>query len=279
MIRGFLVFALVCVGVVNACCEAWTTSRAGRAPSRTRKPATLQEMIDRSIAINKVTRIKWPNKTIKVNLENVPKRHKRSIYAVMDDLNSVSCVRYTNSRGSWDIPQVTLVSSPRCSSYVGYQGHPSQLIRLSWRCFKRPGTLAHELLHATGFHHEQERPDRDDYVFVNLTNIQKDRKHNFAKIEGYYGFLMTMGLPYDYDSIMHYPSYSFAKDPSVPTITVKRRHNRPIGQRKALSPSDIARLNRLYNCCDHYLGDDIPGAVPYCYWLKSSYTQPVFKAN
>ncbi|XP_071541862.1 low choriolytic enzyme-like [Panulirus ornatus] len=191
--------------------------------------------------------MKWPNKTIKLNLENLAERHKGSIYAVMDILNSVSCVRYTNSRGSWDIPQL--------------------------------GILAHELLHATGFYHEHERPDRDDHVFVNHTNILKDHMYNFVKIEGYYGFLITMGLPYDYDSIMHYPSYGFPKDPSVPTITVKRRHNRPIGQRHALSRSDIARLNRLYDCCGHYLGDDIPGAVPYCEWLETSHTRPLFRAT
>lgn len=55
-------------------------------------------------------------------------------------------------------------------------------------------------------------------------------------------------LPYDYNSLMHYPLNAFAIDESVPTIITRRETNVTIGQRRGPSPNDYLEINRLYNC-------------------------------
>ena len=47
-----------------------------------------------------------------------------------------------------------------------------QQLSLAAGCVTRHGTIMHEFLHALGFHHEQKRGDRDDFVTINWGNIQ-----------------------------------------------------------------------------------------------------------
>jgi len=57
-----------------------------------------------------------------------------------------------------------------CYSYVGRVGG-SQAVSLDNDCVYSD-TVKHELMHATGFWHEQSRIDRDDYVKIYYDNIQ-----------------------------------------------------------------------------------------------------------
>lgn len=61
--------------------------------------------------------------------------------------------------------------------------------------------------------------------------------------------VQTLGMPYDFDSVMHYRSIAFSKDGLSQTIVTKdSRHLWNIGQRIRFSPLDMAKLNRLYGC-------------------------------
>ena len=53
-------------------------------------------------------------------------------------------------------------------------------------------------MHTLGFHHEQARSDRDEYITVQKENIDSETLHNFQKAN-------TLNkTPYDMGSIMQY---------------------------------------------------------------------------
>ena len=102
-------------------------------------------------------------------------------------------------------------SDKGCSSLVG-KGRGKQDIWLADWCVldngKPYGSILHEFIHAWGFTHEQNRPDRKNYVQVLKENINTTNWHNFIMKTDY----KTFSVPYDYGSIMHYSSSGFRND-------------------------------------------------------------------
>ena len=67
-------------------------------------------------------------------------------------------------------------------------------------------TVVHEFIHAFGFHHEQVRPDRDNYVEIIYENIPEVYYSQFNVFTG----SLTFGVDYDGQSVMHYRSKDFS---------------------------------------------------------------------
>ncbi|XP_059095194.1 hatching enzyme 1.2-like [Tigriopus californicus] len=134
-------------------------------------------------------------------------------------------------------------------------------------------TAVHEFLHILGASHEQTRPDRDDFVFINWTNIESGKEHNFFKTRSpttpasvpicnsgptssgpdFFGCTTssvtdTYGFDYDYQSVMHYSKTAFAVSNSVQTITPIPTASVTVGNNVGMSPLDISKLNAAYNC-------------------------------
>ena len=61
-----------------------------------------------------------------------------------------------------------------CFSYLGMIGR-RQAVNIGRGCEFR-GIVQHEILHALGRAHEQSRPDRDNYVIINMNNIRQGNK-------------------------------------------------------------------------------------------------------
>lgn len=126
-----------------------------------------------------------------------------------------------------------------CQSWIGRIGG-SQDIIVGLGC--DAGTVAHEILHAAGFFHEQSRADRDAFVSIIWENILPDQRDNFER-EGD----ARSAFPYDFVSIMHYRPDDFSIN-GAPTIVA--RVNSPdanrMGQSNTLSSGDIRAVNFFY---------------------------------
>ena len=64
--------------------------------------------------------------------------------------------------------------------------------------YAQMGLLAHEIGHALGMRHTQQRSDRDNYVRINWDNLDEDEYYNFQKAN------TTNFAPYAFSSVMHY---------------------------------------------------------------------------
>ena len=106
-------------------------------------------------------------------------------------------------------------------------------------------TIVHELGHVIGFWHEQSRPDRDQYIEVIRANILPGFESNFNKKEE--DEVDSLGVGYDYNSIMHYDSNFFARFSNFDTL-IARDRSIPLGMARELSELDIIQTNRLYKC-------------------------------
>lgn len=72
------------------------------------------------------------------------------------------------------------------------------------------------------------------------------KEHNFNTYDDTTS--SSLGVPYDYGSMMHYSKNAF-RNGTEPTIVTKiPAFSDVIGQRMEFSDSDLLKLNRLYNC-------------------------------
>ena len=168
----------------------------------------------------------------------------------MEVWSSNTCIRFKQRE---DEPNYTKIKSSErgCfSNYVGFSGM-EQILNLEIPGCSVMGIAMHELGHNLGLWHEQSRPDRDNYVKVIQENIEPGEVYNFEKRSK--KIINTQSLGYDYDSIMHYPKYAFSRNGrktiEVVNMEAYEEQGYPVlGQREWLSSSDIAVINKLYNC-------------------------------
>ncbi|WP_271782300.1 M12 family metallopeptidase [Aquimarina algiphila] len=189
----------------------------------------------------------WPNNTVYYEIENGIFNPARITYAIAH-WQSRTYLNFVPRTNQTDY--IYFRNGAGCSSNVGRTGG-RQYITISSGCSR--GNIIHEIGHAIGLWHEQSRKDRNQYINVNLQNVETGKEINFKT----YQQIGTDGDEYsnnlDFTSIMMYDSYAFSKN-GQPTIT-KKNGNTFTTNRTQLSFSDIAGVNIMY-----------PSPVTYVRW-------------
>jgi hypothetical protein len=117
------------------------------------------------------------------------------------------------------------------------------------------GSIQHELTHALGFFHQQNHPNRDQYVTIKSINIAFDVEYSFRILDSIEG--TSFNTPYDFDFIMHYPSNVFAKTGTLTIVRNDGVNGGNIAENKNLSVGDITRIRRMYKCEESTDKDDV----------------------
>ncbi|KAJ8670674.1 hypothetical protein QAD02_001933 [Eretmocerus hayati] len=192
----------------------------------------------------------WDHGVIPYEIDgNFSGAHKALFKQAMRHWENFTCVKFVERIPREHPNYIVFTERPcGCCSFVGKRGNGPQAISIGKNCDKF-GIVVHELGHVVGFWHEHTRPDRDRHVQIIRDNIMTGQEYNFNKLTE--DEVNSLGLPYDYDSIMHYAKNTFSKGTYLDTILPMENHGkkRPeIGQRVRLSEGDIAQTNLLYRC-------------------------------
>lgn len=189
---------------------------------------------------------------------NVTSINQTRMLAAMSFWEDVANVDFRPRSSETDFVHIRNSTVNRSS--VGRQGGRQFIDITSWNS---TWIMAHELAHALGVWHEQSRPDRDNYIQINLDNIQSGSEHNFeirdaADVYPLEVYGLAADQTYDFDSVMHYGQCFFSIDcPSGSdcnctntTISVRSPNQAwqtQIGQRTHLSHLDQLTMSFLYS--------------------------------
>ena len=109
-------------------------------------------------------------------------------------------------------------SDSTCSASYGYTaGHIHRVNLIADKKCYVPRITIQKFLHVFGLLNEHQRPDRDDYVWIDFENIVPKFRGNFEKCNT----CKTYNVPYDPKSIMHYRAKDFCADCSKLVIHSK----------------------------------------------------------
>ncbi|XP_020916020.1 blastula protease 10 [Exaiptasia diaphana] len=188
---------------------------------------------------------RWPGGVVVYTIDNSLRRNDRAMKSIREGMKmwtDNTCIRFKERTNEYAYAH--FYQGRGCSSMIGRTGR-MQRISLGARggCWI-PAVVAHEIGHALGFYHEQSRPDRDEYVTIHWNNIISNMKFNFNKYPR--STIDSLGVPYDYNSVMHYHGTAFSRNRRA-TITAKQSGVR-LGNYKNLSKNDIKLMNLMYEC-------------------------------
>jgi len=187
----------------------------------------------------------WPNGRMKYYMKALPPQRQQQVRQALQQLTQATGGCVTFEEIHQQLPPgtnyVVLDDKGSCASFVGRVGQSSQEISLTELCYSPPALIMHEFMHALGFYHEQERPDRDQHIRMQWKNVQSDACDQFEKCK-----TCKVFGEYDLSSVMQYAGNYGACRWGVETMQ-SHKHGK-IHPPQTLSASDINKIRQLYQC-------------------------------
>ncbi|XP_023242949.1 astacin-like metalloprotease toxin 5 [Centruroides sculpturatus] len=187
---------------------------------------------------------RWPGGKVAFVLDSTMGDKKSLISQAMNHINQQTggCISFNERQFETDF--IRFINADGCYSNIGRVGG-SQPLSLGKGC-EYVGTIVHEILHALGFYHEQNRSDRDDHLTIYWQNIKKGMEDQFALLQPSQN---TIYDKFNTESIMIYGNYAFSKDGVSKTMVAKSgaRLREPY-EKSGLTNSDVYRIKKLYGC-------------------------------
>jgi len=198
--------------------------------------------------------------------KNVPQKHrdeiKKQLDVLTDEVGGRGCLKFDEVDPTFEGPYVTFITTGAegCSSLVGKTESADKHahdIHLEWPGCSWPGTIKHEMMHALGFIHTHQRPDRDDHLDVAWENMHEDEHPQFTKEDP--REIETYGIPYDAQSIMHYKDTSFQEEDGKTMVSANGTKLKTRAT-QYLTHSDVKFVQKFYQCIETGAGS-IDGGV------------------
>jgi hypothetical protein len=146
----------------------------------------------------------WPGGVVPYEFDpNVTPGNADRMLVAMAQWEAIANVDFRPRVG--ELLYVHIQNAAENSSWIGMQPIAYPINIFNWGS---TFIMAHELGHALGYWHEQQRSDRQQFIRVNYENLSTDvfflvGNFNIRILGGEYG-------PYDFDSVMHYGQCAFS---------------------------------------------------------------------
>ncbi|GIY31335.1 zinc metalloproteinase nas-13 [Caerostris darwini] len=186
--------------------------------------------------------LRWTGRRIPYVIDRSIAGQTNLIQQAMQDYHSKTCLRFVPR--TYEMNYLRIFPGQGCYSNVGMIGG-QQPVSLGQGCMLK-GIIIHELGHAIGFFHEQNRSDRDQYLIIYWENIQQGMDTQFFLLKAHENLLLDR---FDYNSIMLYSNTAFSKDGRSQTMVSRQGVPlREAYEKPGLSNSDVYRIQKMYNC-------------------------------